>query len=190
MNSWCIGWVAQKDTERVLVLAATNRPFDLDEAVIRRLPRRLMVNLPDAPNRAKILKVILAKEDLAQDVDLESVASMIDGYSGSDLKNLCATAASRPIGDILEKEKKASEQTAASANGGPPPALSSSADLRPLNMDDFSYSHQQVCPSVSSESANMTQLLQWNDLYGEGVSRKKQSFSVKGAFGFICTMSS
>lgn len=47
---------------------------------------RLMVNLPDAPNRAKILKVILAKEDLAQDVDLESVASMTDGYSGSDLK--------------------------------------------------------------------------------------------------------
>ena len=47
---------------------------------------RLMVNLPDAPNRAKILKVILAKEDLAQDVDLDSVASMTNGYSGSDLK--------------------------------------------------------------------------------------------------------
>lgn len=45
-----------------------------------------MVNLPDAPNRAKILKVILAKEDLSADVDLDSVASMSDGYSGSDLK--------------------------------------------------------------------------------------------------------
>ncbi|PHT46317.1 hypothetical protein CQW23_15475 [Capsicum baccatum] len=145
------------------------------KAVIRRLPRKLMVNLPDAPNRAKILKVILAKEDLAQDVDLESVASMTDGYSGSDLKNLCATAAYRPIRDILEKEKK--EQAAASADGRPPLALSSSADLRPLNMDDFRYSHQQVCASVSSESTNMTELLQWNDLYGEGGSRKKQSFS-------------
>lgn len=49
-------------------------------------PYRLMVNLPDAPNRAKILKVILAKVDLGQDVDLDSVASMTDGYSGSDLK--------------------------------------------------------------------------------------------------------
>ncbi|KAF3680434.1 hypothetical protein FXO38_02031 [Capsicum annuum] len=137
-----------KDTERVLVLAATNTPFDLDEAVIR-----LMVNLPDAPNRAKILKVILAKEDLAQDFDLESVASMTDGYSGSDLK------------------------AAASADSRPAPALSSSADLQPLNMDDFRYSHQQVCASVSSESTNMTELLQWNDLYGEGGSRKKQSFS-------------
>lgn len=47
---------------------------------------RLMVNLPDAPNRAKILKVILAKEDLSSDVDLAAVASMTDGYSGSDLK--------------------------------------------------------------------------------------------------------
>ncbi|PHU15979.1 hypothetical protein BC332_17184 [Capsicum chinense] len=137
-----------KDTERVLVLAARNMPFDLDEAVIR-----LMVNLPDAPNRAKILKVILAKEDLAQDFDLESAASMTDGYSGSDLK------------------------AAASADSRPAPALSSSADLQPLNMDDFRYSHQKVCASVSSESKNMTELLQWNDLYGEGGSRKKQSFS-------------
>ncbi|PHT28128.1 hypothetical protein CQW23_32268 [Capsicum baccatum] len=174
-NEFMLNWdgLRTKDTERVLVLAAINRPFDLDEAVIWRLPRRLMVNLPDAPNRAKILKVILAKEDLAEDVDLESVASMTDGYFGSDLKNLCATAAYRPIRDILEKEKKAE----ASADGRPPTAPSSSADLQPLNMDDFRYSHQQVCASVSSESTNMTELLQWNDLYGEGASRKKQSFS-------------
>ncbi|KAF3680423.1 Katanin p60 ATPase-containing subunit [Capsicum annuum] len=176
-NEFMVNWhgLRRKDTERVLLLAATNRPFDLDEAVIRRLPRRLMINLPDAPNREKILKVILAKEDLAQDVDLESIANMTNGYSESDLKNLCVTAAYQPIRDILEKEKK--EQAAASADGGPPPALSSSADLRPLNMDDFRYSHQQVCPSVSSESANITELLQWNDLYGEGGSRKKQSFN-------------
>lgn len=45
-----------------------------------------MVNLPDATNRAKIMRVILAKEDLAPDVDLEALASMTDGYSGSDLK--------------------------------------------------------------------------------------------------------
>lgn len=45
-----------------------------------------MVNLPDAANRAKILRVILAKEDLSPDVDLDSIASMTDGYSGSDLK--------------------------------------------------------------------------------------------------------
>lgn len=47
---------------------------------------RLMVNLPDSTNRAKIMRVILSKEDLAPDVDLEALANMTDGYSGSDLK--------------------------------------------------------------------------------------------------------
>ena len=88
------------------MLAATNKPFDLVEAVIRRMPRRLMVNLPDAPNRAKVLKVILAKEELSPDVDLDVVATMTDGYSRSDLKNLFVTATHRPVKEILEKEKK------------------------------------------------------------------------------------
>ncbi|KAI4319037.1 hypothetical protein MLD38_032685 [Melastoma candidum] len=176
-NEFMVNWdgLRTKDTERVLVLAATNRPFDLDEAVIRRLPRRLMVNLPDAPNRAKILKVILAKEDLSPDVDLDAVANMTDGYSGSDLKNLCVTAAHRPIKEILEKEKK--ERAAALAEGKPAPALRGSADIRSLNMEDFRHAHERVCASVSSESVNMTELLQWNELYGEGGSRRKKALS-------------
>ncbi|XP_020206298.1 uncharacterized protein LOC109791412 isoform X1 [Cajanus cajan] len=176
-NEFMVNWdgLRTKDTERVLVLAATNRPFDLDEAVIRRMPRRLMVNLPDAPNRAKILKVILSKEELSPDVDLDAVASMTDGYSGSDLKNLCVTAAHRPIKEILEKEKK--ERAAALAEGQPAPALCSSGDVRSLNMEDFKHAHQQVCASVSSESVNMTELLQWNEQYGEGGSRVKKALS-------------
>ncbi|CAN4098235.1 unnamed protein product [Withania somnifera] len=176
-NEFMVNWdgLRTKDKERVLVLAATNRPFDLDEAVIRRLPRRLMVNLPDAPNREKILRVILSKEELAPNVDLEAIANMTEGYSGSDLKNLCVTAAHCPIREILAKEKK--EKALAVAESRPVPALHSSADVRPLNMDDFNYAHEQVCASVSSESANMNELLQWNELYGEGGSRKKKSLS-------------
>ncbi|XP_031485142.1 uncharacterized protein LOC116254140 isoform X1 [Nymphaea colorata] len=176
-NEFMVNWdgLRTKDKERVLVLAATNRPFDLDEAVIRRLPRRLMVNLPDAANREKIVKVILAKEDMAPDVDLGHIASMTDGYSGSDLKNLCVTAAYCPIREILEKEKK--EKSVALAEGRPPPPPSVGADVRPLGMDDFRYAHEQVCASVSSESASMNELLQWNDLYGEGGSRKKKALS-------------
>ncbi|KAL9435692.1 hypothetical protein AB3S75_021874 [Citrus x aurantiifolia] len=176
-NEFMVNWdgLRTKDKERVLVLAATNRPFDLDEAVVRRLPRRLMVNLPDAPNREKIIRVILAKEELASDVDLEGIANMTDGYSGSDLKNLCVTAAHCPIREILEKEKK--ERALALAENRASPPLYSSADVRPLKMDDFKYAHEQVCASVSSESTNMNELLQWNELYGEGGSRKRKSLS-------------
>ncbi|KAL2518965.1 AAA-type ATPase family protein [Abeliophyllum distichum] len=120
-NEFMVNWdgLRTKDKERVLVLGATNRPFDLDEAVIRRLPRRLMVNLPDAQNRDKILRVILAKEELAPNVDLDVVANMTAGYSGSDLKNLCVTAAHCPIREILEKEKK--EKSLALAENRPLP---------------------------------------------------------------------
>ncbi|XP_075524201.1 uncharacterized protein LOC142556611 isoform X2 [Primulina tabacum] len=176
-NEFMVNWdgLRTKDKERVLVLAATNRPFDLDEAVIRRLPRRLMVNLPDSRNREKILKVILAKEELDPKFDIEAVAKMTEGYSGSDLKNLCVMTAHRPIREILEKEKK--EKALAQLENRPLPALRSSSDIRPLSMDDFKVAHDQVRASVSCDSQNMNELLQWNDQYGEGGSRKKQSLS-------------
>ncbi|KAL6657169.1 hypothetical protein ACP70R_004949 [Stipagrostis hirtigluma subsp. patula] len=176
-NEFMVNWdgLRTKDKERVLVLAATNRPFDLDEAVVRRLPRRLMVNLPDAPNRKKILSVILAKEDLADDVDLDALANLTDGYSGSDLKNLCITAAHCPIREILEKEKK--ERALAEAEKRPLPPQCSSSDVRPLKFSDFKHAHDQVCASISTDSTNMNELVQWNDLYGEGGSRQKTSLS-------------
>lgn len=94
-----------KENERVIVMAATNRPFDLDDAVLRRMPRRLLVDLPDSDNRQKILRVILSKEDLEPDFDFKAVGDMTEGFSGSDLKNLCISAAYIPIREILEKEK-------------------------------------------------------------------------------------
>ncbi|KAL8094541.1 hypothetical protein AgCh_036175 [Apium graveolens] len=150
-NEFMVNWdgLRTKDKERVLVLAATNRPFDLDEAVVRRLPRRLMVNLPDATNREKILRVILAKEELGPGVHLEAVASMTDGYSGSDLKNLCVTAAHCPIRELLEEEKK--ERALALAENRPLPALRSSVDVRPLSMDDFKFAHEQVEDDLSHQ---------------------------------------
>ncbi|KAF7093908.1 hypothetical protein CFC21_096285 [Triticum aestivum] len=172
-NEFMVNWegLLTKDDERVVVLAATNRPYDLDEAVIRRLPRRLMVNLPNAPNRERILKLILSKEALAEDVSLESVASMTDGYSGSDLKNLCVTAAGRPIRDLLEREQK--EKSLAIIEGRPEPALLTADDIRPLRMDDFKSAHDQVCASVPLDSENMRELIQWHDQYGDGGSRRK-----------------
>eukprot|EP00271_Cylindrocystis_brebissonii_P019781 TRINITY_DN6213_c0_g1_i1.p1 TRINITY_DN6213_c0_g1~~TRINITY_DN6213_c0_g1_i1.p1 ORF type:complete len:943 (-),score=221.85 TRINITY_DN6213_c0_g1_i1:1385-4213(-) len=104
----------------VLVLAATNRPFDLDEAIIRRFQRRVFVGLPDAANREKILRAILSKEDLAGDFDFGELAKMTEGHSGSDLKNLCITAAYRPVRELLEEEKKIVLEQKAKAALPPP----------------------------------------------------------------------
>lgn len=92
---------------RVVVIGCTNRPFDLDDAVLRRFSRKLLVDLPDAEQREKILKVILRKEKLSDDVDLKVIAndSMTKGFSGSDLYNLCQAAAYMPVREIVAKEE-------------------------------------------------------------------------------------
>ncbi|CAM0152001.1 unnamed protein product [Urochloa decumbens] len=174
-NEFMVNWdgIRTKEQERTLVLGATNRPYDLDDAVIRRFPRRIMVSLPDSSNREKILKVLLCKEALAPDVDLESVANDTEGYSGSDLKNLCVTAAHCSIRDILEKEKK--EKSAAAAKGLPKPPLYGSKDLRPLGMGDLKLALGQVCASLSPDSVCMEKIIQWNEEFGEGGSRKKET---------------
>ncbi|KAJ6235365.1 aaa-type atpase family protein-related [Anaeramoeba flamelloides] len=106
-NTFMTEWdgLGMSDTERVIVLAATNRPFDLDEAVLRRLPRRLFVPMPNKEARKKILQTILSGEALEKNFDFDQLAEETDGYSGSDLKNLSISAAYEPIRDFLKKEK-------------------------------------------------------------------------------------
>ncbi|XP_056862896.1 outer mitochondrial transmembrane helix translocase [Raphanus sativus] len=169
MKHW--GLLLKKEKDCVLVLAVTNRPFDLEETVIGQFSHRLLVGLPDVQSRAQILRVILKYKVLSNDVDLDGVACMADGYSGSDLKNLCIKASLRPIMELYEKDK--SERDAALAEGKVPPAPYVSSDVRALNMQDFSYSFEEVCSSVSSESVGMTELQQWIERYGEGGSRKR-----------------
>ncbi|CAN6334331.1 unnamed protein product [Urochloa humidicola] len=176
-NEFMVNWdgLCTKEQERVIVLGATNRPYDLDDAVIRRFPRRLMVSLPEASNREKILRVILLKETLAPDVDLKLVANMADGYSGSDLKNLCVTAAFCPVREIIEKEKK--EKSLAIAEGRPEPPLYGRKDIRPIRMDDFKFALGQVCASFSTASRTMDALVEWNNELGDGGSRKKDALA-------------
>ncbi|TKW15475.1 hypothetical protein SEVIR_5G239100v4 [Setaria viridis] len=106
-NEFMTHWdgLLSKPNERILVLAATNRPFDLDEAIIRRFEHRVMVGLPTLESRELILKKLLSKEKV-EDIDFKELAKMTEGYSGSDLKNLCVTAAYRPVRELLQKEKE------------------------------------------------------------------------------------
>ncbi|KAF5731296.1 ATPase family AAA domain-containing protein 1-like isoform X1 [Tripterygium wilfordii] len=91
---------------RVMVLAATNRPSELDEAILRRLPQSFEIGMPDRRERAEILKVILKGEKVEESVDFDYVSSMCEDYTGSDLLELCKEAAYFPIRDLLDEEKK------------------------------------------------------------------------------------
>ncbi|KAF8379958.1 hypothetical protein HHK36_027424 [Tetracentron sinense] len=90
---------------RVMVLAATNRPSELDEAILRRLPQAFEIGMPDCTERAKILKVILKGERIEDDIDFDHIASLCVGYTGSDLLELCKQAAYFPVRDLLHDEK-------------------------------------------------------------------------------------
>uniref|UniRef100_A0A0D9YY88 AAA+ ATPase domain-containing protein n=1 Tax=Oryza glumipatula TaxID=40148 RepID=A0A0D9YY88_9ORYZ len=164
-NEFMAAWdgLRSKESQRILILGATNRPFDLDDAVIRRLPRRIYVDLPDAQNRMKILKILLAKENLESDFRFDELANSTEGYSGSDLKNLCIASAYRPVHELLEEEKK----------GGP---CSQNTGLRPLRLDDFIQAKAKVSPSVSYDATSMNELRKWNEQYGEGGSRTRSPF--------------
>eukprot|EP00270_Netrium_digitus_P006337 TRINITY_DN1873_c0_g3_i1.p1 TRINITY_DN1873_c0_g3~~TRINITY_DN1873_c0_g3_i1.p1 ORF type:complete len:459 (+),score=133.29 TRINITY_DN1873_c0_g3_i1:108-1484(+) len=98
------------DRARVMVLAATNRPWELDEAILRRLPRHFEIPLPDLRGRMSILKVILQGENVEAELDIERVAELCEGYSGSDLTELCKQAAYFPLRDLLQDEKRSQEQ--------------------------------------------------------------------------------
>ncbi|CAI9767738.1 unnamed protein product [Fraxinus pennsylvanica] len=94
-----------EDNSRVMVLAATNRPSDLDEAILRRLPQAFEIGIPDRRERSQILKVILKDESVEDDVDYNHIAGICDEYTGSDLLELCKNAAYFPIRDLLDDEK-------------------------------------------------------------------------------------
>lgn len=168
-----------KTGERILVLAATNRPFDLDEAIIRRFERRIMVGLPSVENRETILKTVLAKEKV-EELDFKELAVMTEGYSGSDLKNLCVTAAYRPVRELMQQERQKDIDKKGSNEGDAKDTKEESESvitLRPLNMEDMRQAKNQVAASFAGEGCVMGELKQWNDLYGEGGSRKKEQLS-------------
>ncbi|KAJ0263160.1 AAA ATPase [Hirschfeldia incana] len=172
--------------DRILVLAATNRPFDLDEAIIRRFERRIMVGLPSVESREKILRTLLSKEK-TENLDFHELAQMTDGYSGSDLKNFCTTAAYRPVRELIkheclkDQERKEREEAEKSSEEGTEAKEEASEErvitLRALSMEDMRVAKSQVAASFAAEGAGMNELKQWNDLYGEGGSRKKEQLS-------------
>ncbi|RAR08360.1 AAA-domain-containing protein [Stemphylium lycopersici] len=115
LNQFLKEWDGLNDLS-VFVMVATNRPFDLDDAVIRRLPRRLLVDLPTQADRKEILRIHLKGEQLDESVDLEDIAKRTPFYSGSDLKNIAVSAALACVKEENEQAAIAAAKVSSETN--------------------------------------------------------------------------
>jgi len=83
----------------LLFVGATNRPWLLDEAILRpgRLDALVYVGLPDAPARYRLLEIHFGDRPMAEDVDFGAICDRLEGYSGADIKSIAQQAAERPF---------------------------------------------------------------------------------------------
>jgi len=87
-------------------LAATNTPWDLDEALRRRLEKRIYIPLPEVDGRQELFRINMKSVELAEDVDLSLLAEQTEGYSGADIANVCRDASMMGVRDLVEMVRK------------------------------------------------------------------------------------
>lgn len=117
----------------IYVIGATNKPWDLDWAFIRRFQKRILVPLPDHHTRLMMFKLYTTSLQLSPDVDLHELARLSEGFSGSDIRDVNQSAQLKLIGEFFESGKADDKQ----------------AKPRALTMDDFRQILEERKPSVS-----------------------------------------
>ncbi|XP_034113747.1 spastin isoform X1 [Drosophila albomicans] len=144
------GLPGNPDGDRIVVLAATNRPQELDEAALRRFTKRVYVSLPDVQTRELLLNRLLQKQGSPLDTDaLARLAKITDGYSGSDLTALAKDAALEPIRELNVEQVKCLDISA----------------MRPITEKDFHNSLKRIRRSVAPQSLNSYE--KWSQDYGD-----------------------
>jgi len=134
--------------DRVLVIGASNRPQELDQAWRRRMARRLYIPLPDRQARRGMLQSLLRDQKHALgEAELERIVDLLDGYSGSDVYAACAEAALGPVRDL-----------------GADIANVSVEQVRAIHEDDFKRAAAVVRRSVSDDEVRAYE--RWNAEYG------------------------
>ncbi len=119
----------------VYVIGATNKPWALDEPFIRRFQKRIYVPLPDKKARRKMLEMLTSKIKLASDVDLDKLAEMLEGYTGSDITDIVNDAYMITVKEVFK-------------NGG-------TGEPRPVSMTDFEMVLEKRKPSVDKSSLKL-----------------------------------
>ncbi len=125
-------WDGLLNNGRVMIIGATNRINDIDDAFLRRLPKRFLVSLPGSDQRYKILSVLLKDTKLDEDeFDLQLIADNTKGFSGSDLKELCREAALDAAKEYIKQKRQLIDSGTIDVND------TSSLKIRPLKTKDF-----------------------------------------------------
>lgn len=141
--------VTSGSDDNIIVVGATNRPQDIDEAARRRLVKRIYIPLPDKESRIQLIQHLLSKATNIKigKRDISQIATLTEGYSCSDLTSLCKDAALEPIRELGSNIRDIT-----------------SKELRPIVLDDFKKAQQRIRPSVSKESLHM--YATWNEEFG------------------------
>uniref|UniRef100_A0A3P8V2Y9 Katanin catalytic subunit A1 n=1 Tax=Cynoglossus semilaevis TaxID=244447 RepID=A0A3P8V2Y9_CYNSE len=150
-----VGGAAENDdpSKMVMVLAATNFPWDIDEALRRRLEKRIYIPLPTAVGRAELLKINLKEVELAADVDMEVIAEKTEGYSGADITNVCRDASMMAMRHRIHGLGLEEIQ-----------ALSKDELQMPVTMEDFTTALKKISKSVSA--ADLEKYEAWMTEFG------------------------
>ncbi|XP_077290583.1 outer mitochondrial transmembrane helix translocase-like isoform X2 [Arctopsyche grandis] len=136
----------------VIVMGATNRPQDLDKAIQRRMPATFHINLPNLVQRERILELILLNEPVEMNMNLHQVAAVTEGYSGSDLRELCRLASVFRVRDYM----RANSALNASTSKVLDTTDSSNEEeqfhdaIRPITMEDLRVSLKKMNDSRTS----------------------------------------
>ncbi|XP_013916406.1 PREDICTED: fidgetin-like protein 1 [Thamnophis sirtalis] len=143
--------VATSSEDRILVVGATNRPQEIDEAARRRLVKRLYIPLPEASARKQIVSCLMSKEHCSlTEEEIDLIVKKSDGFSGADMTQLCREASLGPIRSLqtLDITTVRPEQ------------------VRSIAFQDFESAFKTVRPSVSSTDLELYET--WNQMFGSG----------------------
>lgn len=117
------------EPQRVVVLGATNRIHDIDEAILRRMPKKFPVILPPAEQRLRILSLILRDTKIdRENFDLDYLVKVMAGMSGSDIKEACRDAAMVPVRELIRQKQ---------AHGPLRMSTANPEEVRGLRTEDF-----------------------------------------------------
>ncbi|ETN18331.1 hypothetical protein PPTG_03969 [Phytophthora nicotianae INRA-310] len=149
---------------RVMVLAATNLPWELDEAMRRRLTKRVYIPLPESEGRLQLFKLNLEKVDVASDVNFDKLVAATEGYSGDDICGLCDTAKMMPVKRLYTPEVLKELQRKQREGASDEELQAHEKNALEVTWSDFQTALENVSKSVGKEQ--LERFVKWEEEFG------------------------